>query len=89
MKIVGGPRNGQVVTLAEIQGGPELQISGMILTYTFTAFGTVTVTMSMAWDDTPSVPGLLEKYKCQDGAWHYIAPLATNGFMASPPVIME
>jgi hypothetical protein len=87
MKIVGGPRNGQVISIAEHQGGPELIVPGIVLEYTFTQPGKVNIKMGMELDAKPSIPGLIERYKCQDGAWHYIA--ASGDFMVSPPVVME
>ncbi len=89
MKIVGGPRNGQVITIAEPQGGREVQVPGMVLEYAFTVPGSVQIKMSLDLAPKPSVPGLVERYVCQDGAWHYIPPVATAEFMATPPVVME
>lgn len=91
MKIVGGPRAGQLITLSEQPGGPELQPEGMILEYTFTSPGRATIKMGChhSVEPKPSVPGLVERYRCHNGAWHYIAPEDTSGFMASPPIIME
>ena len=91
MKIIGGPRSGQAITLSEHPGGPELQPEGMILEYTFTAPGKATIKMSCHHnlEPKPSVPGLVERYRCHDGAWHYIEPEDSSGFVASPPIIME
>jgi hypothetical protein len=89
MKIIGGPRNGQIITIAEKQGGPELIVPGMVLEYTFTEPGKVNIKMTAELEPKPSVPGLAERYKCQDGAWHYIAPSSALEFTASPAVVME
>ena len=88
MKIVGGPRNGQVITLAESQGGSDIQVPGMVLEYIF-AHGHLHIKLFIDLGPKPSVPGLLERYNYQVAAWHYIAPAATNGFMASPLVVTE
>lgn len=37
MKIVGGPRNGQVITITRPECGHEVQMPGMVLEYVFTA----------------------------------------------------
>jgi hypothetical protein len=58
MKIVGGPRNGQVISIAEHQGGPELIVPGMVLEYTFTQPGRVNIKMGMELDAKPSIPGM-------------------------------
>ena len=91
MKIVGGPRSGQTIKLSEQRGGPELQPEGMILEYAFTAPGKASIRMSChhKLEPKPSVPGLIERYRCHDGAWQYIAPEDSSGFVASPPIIME
>lgn len=89
MKIVGGPRSGQEITIAESQGGPEIQVPGMVLEYVFTAPGAAQIKMSMDLGQKPSLPGLVERYVCRDGAWHYIAPAAKGDLMATPPVVME
>jgi hypothetical protein len=88
MKIVGGPRNGQVITITRPECGHEVQVPGMVLEYVFTAPGAAHITMSLNAEPKPSVPGLVERYVCQDEAWHYIPP-KTRGVMASPPIIME
>jgi hypothetical protein len=89
MKIVGGPRNGQMITISERPGGPELQVEGMVLEYTFAGPGSVNIRMSADPDPQPSLPGLVERYRCQDGAWHYIPPGNDTGFQASPLTVME
>jgi hypothetical protein len=89
MKIVGGPRNGQEMTIAEFQGGPEIRVPGMILEYVFTAPGSVQIKMSQDLEPKPSVPNLIERYVCRDGAWQYIPPLAAGEYMITPPVVME
>ena len=88
MKIVGGPRNGQVITITRPECGHEVQVPGMVLEYVFTAPGAAHIKMSLNLEPKPSLPGLVERYLCQDGAWHYIPP-ATGGVMASPPIVME
>ena len=72
----------------KVRAAPDLQVPGMVLEYIF-AHGHLHIKSCIDLDPKPSVPGLLERYKYQDGAWHYIAPAATNGFMASPLVVME
>jgi hypothetical protein len=89
MKIVGGPRNGQAITISEEPGGPELQVDGMVLEYSFAGQGKVNVKISVDPNPKPSFPGLVERYKCHDGAWHYIPPEDNSGFQASPPAVME
>ena len=89
MKIVGGPRDGQDITIAEFQGGPEIQLPGMVLEYVFTAPGSVQIKMSPTLERKPSVPGLVERYVSRDGAWHYIPPAAAGEFMITPPVVLE
>lgn len=89
MKIVGGPRNGQTITISDPQSGDEVRVPGMVLEYVFTGPGAAQIKMSMHLDPKPSIPGLVERYVCRDGAWHYIAPAAPGDLMASPPVVME
>jgi hypothetical protein len=86
VKIVGGPRNGQEITIAESQGGPEIRVPGMVLEYAFTSPGSVQIKMSVDIEPKPSIPGLIERYVCRDEAWHYIPPSSPTGFMISPPV---
>jgi hypothetical protein len=89
MKIVGGPRNGEVITISEKPGGPELRIEGMVLEYRFTEQGKISIKMYADPDPKPSFPGLIERYKCRNGAWHYVPPADDRDFQVSPPVVME
>jgi hypothetical protein len=89
MKIVGGPRDGQEISIAEQPGGPELQIEGIVLEYRFLGPDTVNIKMSDDPSPQPSFPGFVERYKCHNGTWHYIPPADRSGFLASPPAVME
>lgn len=86
MKIVGGPRDGQEISIAESKGGPELRVPGMVLEYAFTSPGVAQIRMTMDAEQKPSIPGLVERYVCRDEAWHYIPPSSPTGYMISPPV---
>jgi hypothetical protein len=86
MKIVGGPRNGQEVTITKPECGHEVRVPGMVLEYAFTSPGSVQIKMSMDLEPKPSIPGLIERYVCRDEAWHYIPPSSPTGFMITPPV---
>jgi hypothetical protein len=89
VRIIGGPRDGQIISITETSGGPELQIEGMILEYSFTEPGKVNIRFFAEPNPKPSFPGLVERYKCQNGAWYYIAPPGGDGVRATPPSPME
>ena len=89
MKIVGGPRHGQDVTISENPGDPELQLEGMVLEYTYTEPGKINIRIYEDPVPKPSFPGLVERYKSQYGAWHFIATLESKGIQASPPAVSE
>ena len=89
MKIVGGPRSGQEATIAETSGGPELRVEGMVLEYAFTEPGKVNMKAYFDTNPQPSIPGLIERYRCRDGAWHYIDPPRKSEYKLSPPIVME
>lgn len=89
MKIVGGPRDGQELTISEAPGGPELQVEGMVLEYTYLSHNNVTVKLYGDPNPKPSLPGLVERYRCHEAGWHYIGPPPGSSVQASPPIVME
>jgi hypothetical protein len=89
MKVVGGPRSGQAITIAESPGGPEVRIEGIVLEYAFTEPGRLNMKMYFDVESIPSVPGMIERYRCHEGAWHYIDPAENSTYKLSPPVVME
>lgn len=88
MKIIGGPRDGQQISISEEPGGPELNVEGMIIEYVFSEPGRINVRFYADPDPKPSFPGFVERYKCHNGAWLYIPPVG-GGFSASPPLPVE
>jgi hypothetical protein len=89
MKIVGGPRSGQTIAISETPGGPELKIEGMVVEYAFTEPGKVNMRMYFDPRPQPSIPGMIERHRCHDETWHYIAPAERSTYKLSAPVVME
>ena len=89
MKIVGGPRSGQTIAISETPDGPELKLEGMVVEYAFTEPGKVNMRMYFDQDPQPSIPGIIERYRCHDEAWHYIAPPEKSTYKLSAPIVME
>jgi len=89
MKIVGGPRDGQVITISETRGGPELQVEGSVLEYIYISHIHASIKLYGEANPKPSLPGLVERYRCHDGGWYYVDPPSGSAVQASPPIVME
>jgi hypothetical protein len=89
MKLVGGPCDGQTVTISEEAGGPDLRLEGMVLERHFDGYGKMQIILRFDPNPPPSLPGITERYWCKDGAWHYLPPEDTTGFRATPPMMTE
>lgn len=73
MKIVGGPKHGEEITLAGKPGGPEfVPPDGFVIEYHFTSSGKVDFKIGPDPRPKPSVPGQFERYQARAGSWYYI-----------------
>ncbi|SIO58392.1 hypothetical protein SAMN05444166_5662 [Singulisphaera sp. GP187] len=75
MKIVGGPKHGEEITMAGKPGGPEfVPPDGFVIEYEFVQSGKVNVKFGPDRNPKPSVPGQFERYQTRGGSWHYVEP---------------
>jgi hypothetical protein len=74
MKVVGGPRDGEDITVRD-GDGVEFMLNGAVFEYDVRTPGKTGRRLTLGTQPQPSVPGEFERYQFREDAWHYVPPI--------------